>query len=162
MKELNETQLKYISPVGFLSDQLLMNLPCFFIWIAGLVYVFFAKKGMYRFIGFAYVFVIVLLLVGHGKNYYSLGVYPPLFAFGACRLEQYPIAKRRLLRVAFILVPLAIGVFFLPIALPILPPAPLAALYKKLATEKTGVLKWEDLKNHPLPQDFSDMLGWEE
>jgi hypothetical protein len=23
-------------------------------------------------------------------------------------------------------------------------------------------LKWEDLKNHPLPQDFADMLGWEE
>jgi hypothetical protein len=27
---------------------------------------------------------------------------------------------------------------------------------------KTGFLKWEDLKDHPLPQDFSDMLGWEE
>ena len=29
-------------------------------------------------------------------------------------------------------------------------------------TEKTGALKWEDLQNHPLPQDFADMLGWEE
>ena len=29
-------------------------------------------------------------------------------------------------------------------------------------TEKTGTLKWEDLQNHPLPQDFADMLGWEE
>ena len=28
--------------------------------------------------------------------------------------------------------------------------------------EKTGALKWEDLKNHPLPQDFADMLSWEE
>ena len=27
---------------------------------------------------------------------------------------------------------------------------------------KSGALKWEDLKDHPLPQDFSDMLGWEE
>lgn len=27
---------------------------------------------------------------------------------------------------------------------------------------KTGVLKWEDQENHPLPQDFADMLGWEE
>ena len=28
--------------------------------------------------------------------------------------------------------------------------------------ERTGALKWEDLKNHPLPQDFADMLSWEE
>ena len=27
---------------------------------------------------------------------------------------------------------------------------------------ETGALKWEDQKNHPLPQDFADMLGWEE
>ena len=25
-----------------------------------------------------------------------------------------------------------------------------------------GVLKWEDLQNHALPQDFADMLGWRE
>ena len=25
-----------------------------------------------------------------------------------------------------------------------------------------GVLQWEDQQDHPLPQDFSDMLGWEE
>ena len=49
-----------------------------------------------------------------------------------------------------------------PILLPILPPQPLADLYVKMHIEKTGSLKWEDLKNHPLPQDFSDMLGWEE
>jgi len=24
------------------------------------------------------------------------------------------------------------------------------------------VLRWEDQRNHPLPQDFADMLGWEE
>jgi hypothetical protein len=31
-----------------------------------------------------------------------------------------------------------------------------------MGTKNTGALKWEDLKDHPLPQDFSDMLGWEE
>ncbi len=162
MKELQETQLKYIDPVSFLGDQILMNLPCFFIWIAGLAYVFFSKESKYRFIGFAYIFVIILLLAGHGKNYYSLGVYPPLFAFGAYKLEQFTSAKRRVLRYAFILFPVIIGIVFVPIALPLLPPAPLADLYVKLETEKTGALKWEDLHNHPLPQDFSDMLGWDE
>ena len=28
--------------------------------------------------------------------------------------------------------------------------------------EKLGLLRWEDGKNHNLPQDFADMLGWHE
>ena len=28
--------------------------------------------------------------------------------------------------------------------------------------EKLGLLKWNDGKNHQLPQDFADMLGWKE
>lgn len=30
------------------------------------------------------------------------------------------------------------------------------------AFEKYGLLRWEDGKNHNLPQDFADMLGWRE
>jgi len=41
-------------------------------------------------------------------------------------------------------------------------PGKLSAFYKKYKIEKTGLLKWEDQQNHPLPQDFSDMLGWQE
>jgi len=162
MKELQQTQLQYISPLSFLSDQLILILPCCFIWITGLFYLFFSGEGKYRFIGFAYVFVIILLLIGHGKNYYALGAYPVLLAFGSYALEKYTAAKRSVMRYAFIIFPLIIGLPFIPIALPIFPPGQLATLYVKLQTEKTGLLKWEDLKDHPLPQDFSDMLGWEE
>lgn len=160
MNELQQTQLQYINPLSFLSDQLLMNLPCFFIWLAGLFYTLISKQ--YRFIGLAYVFVIILLLIGHGKNYYALGVYPPLFAFGAVALENFTSAIRKWMRYAFLFFVGVTGLTFLPIALPILPPQQLADLYVKMHTEKTGALKWEDLKNHPLPQDFADMLGWEE
>ena len=74
MKELRQTQLQFISPVDFLKDQLLMNLPCFFIWLAGLWFVSFANKGKeYRFIGWTYLMVITLFLITHGKNYYTLG-----------------------------------------------------------------------------------------
>ena len=160
MNELQQYQLQYISPLSFLSDQLLMNLPCFFIWIAGLFYCLFSKQ--YRFIGLSYVFVIILLLIGHGKNYYALGVYPTLFAFGAIELEKLTAVKRKLLRYVFIIFILIIGITFIPLALPILPPQQLADLYVKMHAERTGALKWEDLENHPLPQDFSDMQGWEE
>jgi len=160
MNELQQTQLQYINPVGFLTDQLLLFLPCFFVWLTGLFNTLSSKQ--YRFIGLAYVFVIILLLMGHGKSYYAAGVYPSLFAFGATELEKFTAVKRKYLRHAFVIFAVGFGLFVTPILLPILPPQPLADLYTKMHIEKTGALKWEDLKNHPLPQDFSDMLGWEE
>jgi len=163
MKELQKTQLQYISPVGFLTDQLIMNLPCVFIWITGLCWISFSRKAkQYRFLGWAYLFVIALLLISHGKNYYSLGVYPALFAFGAYRLEQLTLARLKIVRYALIAFAVCIAYIFIPIALPLFEPGKLAAFYEKRQVEKTGALKWEDLKNHPLPQDFADMLGWEE
>lgn len=163
MKELQETQLQYISPMGFLVDQLLMNLPCLFIWITGLLFVSFSrKKNQYRFVGWAYLAVIALLFLGHGKNYYALGAYPILFAFGAYQLEQLTAVRFRFIRYAVVLMAAVIGFVFIPLALPVYEPKTLAAFYEKNHMEKTGALKWEDLKNHPLPQDFADMLGWEE
>ncbi|HMG68116.1 MAG TPA: glycosyltransferase family 39 protein, partial [Chitinophagaceae bacterium] len=163
MQELQKTQLQFISPFEFLEGQLLMNIPCIFIWITGLCYVSFSKDAKkYRFVGLAYSIVIILFLVGHGKNYYALGAYPPLFAFGAYQLERFTSVKRKILRYVFIGVPLILGTLMLPIALPVFPPLQLAAFYEKMHTKKTGALKWEDLKDHPLPQDFADMLGWEE
>jgi len=41
-------------------------------------------------------------------------------------------------------------------------PQAMAASNKKWNLEKLGLLKWEDLQNHPLQQDFADMLGWRE
>lgn len=160
MQELQQTQLQYVNPGDFLKDQVIIFLPCFFIWITGLIFCLLSRQ--FRFIGLAYVFVITLLLIGHGKDYYSLGVYPPLFSFGAVAFERYTAVKRRWLRFACIIFIFIIGISFIPIALPILPPRQLADLYVKLHTEKTGTLKWEDLQNHPLPQDFADMLSWKE
>lgn len=160
MNELQQTQLQYINPSGFLIDQLLLFFPCFFVWLTGFFNTLSSKQ--YRFIGLAYVFVIILLLIGHGKSYYSAGVYPSLFAFGVVSLEKFTATRQKFLRYAFVIFAVGFGLFVVPILLPILPPQPLADLYVKMNIQKTGSLKWEDLKNHPLPQDFSDMLGWEE
>jgi hypothetical protein len=46
--------------------------------------------------------------------------------------------------------------------LPVWEPKKLAAFYQENKLEKIGLLKWEDQRNHPLPQDFADMLGWNE
>lgn len=163
MNELQETQLQYISPLSFLADQLLMNLPTFFIWIAGLYYVFSSPKGKkYSFLGIAYFLLIFILIVMHGKNYYSLGAYPYLFAFGALHLENWVTAKAAFWKYVMVLFAAIIGIILLPMALPIARPARLAAFYKTMQFEKSGLLKWEDLQNHSLPQDFADMIGWKE
>ena len=162
MRELKRTQLQYVSPKGFLIDQVLMNLPCFFIWMAGLYFAIFSENGKYRIFAWAYLFVILLLLYFHGKNYYSAGVYPVLFAFGALQLERFANKHSRVWKYAFVIIPVLIGVPIVPLGLPVAKPSKLASYYKKIHAEKAGVLEWEDLRNHPLPQDFADMLGWKE
>ncbi|MDP4285117.1 MAG: glycosyltransferase family 39 protein [Bacteroidota bacterium] len=163
MKELQRTQLKYINPVSFLADQLLMNLPCVFTWIAGLYFIVFKKAGQkYKSFAWAYLFVILLLLYFHGKNYYSLGIYPVLFAFGAFHLEQFVKSYSRIWKFVFIIIPFALGIPLIQLLLPVAKPESLAAYYKAVHVEKVGFLKWEDQKYHALPQDFGDMLGWKE
>jgi hypothetical protein len=163
MSELRKNQLQYISPAGFLIDQLILILPCVFVWIAGLLFVGFSPAARkYRFIGWSYVFVIVLLLIGHGKNYYSLGVYPVLLAFGACQLERLTAQGFKVLRYAMVLVIAFLAYLFVPLMLPLFKPGSLARFYEKRDLQKTGLLRWEDLRNHALPQDFADMLSWEE
>ena len=163
MKELDQTQLKYISPASFLFDQLLMNLPCVFIWLAGLYFTGISHKGKkYRVYAWAYLFVLILLVALHGKNYYTLGVYPVLLAFGAFHLERFTENRSMIWKYVFVAIPVLLGIALIPLSLPVAKPAALAHYYEKMHAAKSGVLKWEDLRNHPLPQDFADMLGWEE
>lgn len=162
MKELQQFQLQYVDPVGFLVSQILMNWAVVFVWIAGLYFVIFKEKGKYRIFAWAYLFVILILLYFHGKDYYSLGVYPLLFAFGAYHLERFAISHSKIWRYVFIIIPFLLGIPLVPLLLPIAKPKKLATYYKETNMDKTGFLKWEDLKNHPIPQDFADMLGWKE
>ncbi len=163
MKELRETQLQFVSPSDFLKDQVLMHLPYVFIWLGGLIWLLFFRAGKpYRILAWIYLTVITLLIISSGKNYYSLGAYPMLFAAGSVWLENATGYKFKWLRYAYVTVIIALFVLFVPLLLPIWQPGKLADYYKKSGMDKTGTLKWEDLKNHPLPQDFADMLGWKE
>lgn len=164
MELLNKYQLQYVTPTGFLKDQLLMNLPTIYIWITGLGFLLFSKRlQAYRFVGLAFLSVLLILIILHGKNYYALGAYPIVFAFGAYSIERL-ITNRtaRILITVLIFYTVTLGVFLIPLMLPVWKPAKLAGYYQKTGAAKTGLLQWEDLKNHPLPQDFADMLGWQE
>lgn len=155
MKELQETQLKYMNPSGFLIDQLMMYMATLIIWIAGLIW--FIKNKQWRLLAISYFLVIILLILGSGKSYYSAGIYPMLLAAGAVAWEKWT-EKRNWIRYAVTIFIIGITYMILPMLLPIWKPDKLDAFYKKVGIEH----KWEDQKNHELPQDFADMLGWKE
>jgi hypothetical protein len=163
MNELQDEQLKYNSPVDFIISQIMMNLPCLFIWIAGLVHVILGTQGKsFRFIAWTYLFVIVLLIILKGKDYYALGAYPVLFAFGAYHLEKVTSLRLRWTRYLMIIFPFALGLYGMPLIMPLAKPDILVKYYEKTGLNKTGSFKWEDQQMHPLPQDFADMMGWRE
>ena len=140
-----------------------MNLPGFFIWSGGLIWLlFFTSAKPFRMLAYIFLTVIVLFIATNGKSYYSLGAYPMLFAAGGVLLQQLTSVKRYWLRFAAVAIIVVLFIPLIPVLLPVWKPEKLAVYYKKTGFDKTGVLKWEDLQNHPLPQDFSDMLGWEE
>ena len=159
MEELQQTQLQYLDPGDFIKDQLLLLLPVFFVWICGLIWTL--KHPAYRFIGYAYILVLILLIAGKGKSYYSLGAYPMLLAAGAVAIERWTVKYRWVRYVAGIL-PLVLFIPMIPLLLPVWEPGKLAHFYESKGIAGTGALKWEDQHDHPLPQDFADMLGWKE
>ncbi len=161
MEELRRTQLVYNDTTGFLIGQLMMNLVFAFVWITGLLSLFFYKKWKaFRWYGLGSIMVLILLLAGSGKDYYALGIYPILFAFGAVRIEQWSQRWHPVLKVLPILIPSVIGLFIITLGLPVYPPEKLVAYYEKTGIRKALGFKWEDQQNHPLPQDFADMFGW--
>ena len=155
MQELKETQLKHNNKTGFLTDQLMMLLPVTAVWVAGLLWVL--RKKEWRIIGIIYLSVITLLVFGSGKGYYALGAYPMLLAAGGVVWENLS-EKRKWVRYTLAIFIIGLNYLIMPMLLPIWKPEKLAAFYEKIGIEH----KWEDQKNHPLPQDFADMLGWKE
>lgn len=163
MQELEAEQLQFIDGSGFLKEQLLINLANIFTWITGLYFALKARQGSsYRFIGWAYIVVILLLFFLHGKPYYALGAYPILFALGGLQLQKLGTGKKRLLLYVMGLFSLCISLFALPTALPVAKPQWLINYFKSTGLDQTGGFTWEDRQKHPLPQDYADMIGWKE
>jgi hypothetical protein len=163
MHELAESQLQNVHYKDFLLDQVLQNLPALILWFGGLYVLLFHPHGKnYRLVGYTFLICILTLLLLKGKSYYTLGIYPMMIAAGGAYFDT--VLKTNWLRVAVPL--LVIGLFlpFLPLAVPYLS-VPKMVAYCKNIREQMGVetiTRWEDGEVHPLPQDYADMLGWEE
>jgi hypothetical protein len=150
-------------PALFLFQQLLLtNLFAAPIWIVGLFWLFFNKTA--RFLCYAYVLLIAMMIALHAKHYYPADVYPILMAAGG-------VAFERATRCAIVLRPLLIaavvaaGLFFLPFSLPVLS-EPAMLDYSGFVSRALHIAKstmaTERSRTSALPEDWADMHGWPE
>jgi hypothetical protein len=131
------------------------------IWLAGLYFFFFHPDGKrLRILGWLYVVLFAIFVIGNGKAYYLSPVYPVLLAGGSLVLERW--WERRSLRWMKIVYPvlmLALTGLALPLALPVLPVERFVDYEKALGfTPKPE----ERSSLGVLPQGYADEFGWKE
>ena len=142
-----------------LTQMLVMNPLTLPIWLVGLFFFLFAAEGRpYRMLGWVYLAILSVLIVGQSSRPDRLaGAYPMLLAPGA-RIIERTLGPRRALAAAAMGLLVLGGLLTLPIGLPILPPETTA----RYAAVLGGSVQIEQGKRGSLPQYFADRLGWEE
>jgi len=150
-----------ISVWRFLGEQILFLDPVALpVWFGGLVWLFVAKEARrFRFLGFAYAIVMLVIMGLGGKSYYPLPVYTILAAAGGVAFERFAIPAARWLRGAITTLVIAGGIAGLPLAVPVLPVDTLlrysqALPFTRVQTERDATAN--------LSQLYADMFGWPE
>jgi hypothetical protein len=162
MKELSETQLKNVNRIDFLKSQVLFFIGSLPVILSGFYALIFYKPfRKFRVFFWAYVFTLALFLFFKAKDYYAIGLYPVYIAFGSVFLAH--LFKNKLEKIGvpvLILIPVLLFIPLFQIAFPNKSPEYIVKNPEKY--REFGLLRWEDGKNHSLPQDFADMQGWKE
>ena len=163
MQELNDTQLVNVKRANILIDQVLMFTVGSVVWVAGLLWLLFAGKAkQYRVFGILYLVILGIFLLLRGKSYYMAGLYPFLFAAGGVSLERG--LKSIYAKAAMLILVVLLSLPLVPGGIPVWPAEKLAGYFASIPPEMgtEALLRWEDGRMHSLPQDFADMLGWDE
>ncbi len=141
---------------------LILGLISFIVSVIGIVALFTSGRlKSFRILTWVYVGAFAVLFLMHGKAYYLGPVYPAMLAVGALIAERVGTGNWRVaFRAASLIILIAGGIAALPLGVPIFPPKAMANYSTALGmsaanTSNTGrVLR--------LPQDYADMLGWNE
>lgn len=162
MKVLAETQLVNVDRMVFLKEQLFFFIGSLLVILSALYALLFYKPfGKYKLFFFLLIFTLIVFLYFKAKAYYAIGLYPIYIAFGCVFLSEIiKVGWKRYLQPVFILIPLLIFIPMYNLDFPNKSPEYLVKHSEKY--KKLGMLRWEDGKDHHLPQDFADMLGWKE
>ncbi|MEI6884377.1 MAG: glycosyltransferase family 39 protein [Bacteroidota bacterium] len=163
MRALNDIQLVHVNRFAFFSDQIFIATMAALLAIPGILYFSISGKVKeYRPLMLASLLSFLIIALLRGKSYYTIGLFPFWIAAGGVFWETRlkGIAFRILLPASLVLLTIPI----LPMGIPVYN-APKLADYFKGAKQATGFdqeLRWETGKIHSLPQDYADMLGWDE
>jgi hypothetical protein len=163
LSELERTQLVNVDRTAFLIEQLIIPGMASVLTIAGIIHLFTSRKAwQYRFLGITALAVILSLMMMRGKNYYTMGVFPFLMAAGAVSWEM--TLKKTWPRLTLILLLVLLTIPSLPIGIPLYGPEKLVSYFDGLKRDykMDFICRFEDGSIHSLPQDYADMLGWEE
>lgn len=149
-------------PLAYLLQQVLITGLLSWVWIIGLVWLL--TKPAYRFLGFAFLILIAIMIALHGKSYYPANAFPYLIAAGSVVIEQR-IGGLRIVRLAVTAAILVLGMSTAPLVMPVLPEAQLARyqdrLFALLHIPRESIAT-EHHAQPELPSDFADMHGWPE
>ncbi len=161
--ELYETQLVHMDIPLFLFEQIMMPVAGSILTVAGLIFLLRGKNAVrFRFLGFVALFVIVMLMLLKGKSYYTLGVFPFLIAAGALSFDL--MLSRVWIRTALPVMLVILTIPIIPMGIPVYDKEGMIKYFSDL-DEKYGIdlgRRFEDGTIHSLPQDYADMIGWEE
>ncbi len=160
MKALNNTQLVNMTYAGFLINQVKFGVIGILTLASFWALIFYEPYKPYRFIGWTFVVVIVLFTFSRAKGYYALGLYPVLFCLGSVYLEA--VLKKWKAIVIPALIALNILLFLLVVRYVMPFQSPREIIASRESYQELGLLRWEDGRDHSLPQDFADMTGWSE
>jgi hypothetical protein len=161
--ELARTQLVNVDKGAFLIDQLFNPMAASFLTIAGILFLFVSRRvKKFRFLGIISIFIIVVLMLLQGKSYYTQGLFPLLIAAGSVSWEK--LLEKLWAKILFAVILILLTIPMVPIGIPVYKTEKLIGYFKDLEIKygMTFFRRFEDNSIHSLPQDYADMLGWEE
>ncbi|KXX71072.1 glycosyltransferase family 39 protein [Flammeovirga sp. SJP92] len=162
MKELASSQLVNVERMSFLKNQLLFFTGALFVILSALFGLLFSKNfSKFRFLFWSFVFTLGIYTYLKAKDYYAIGLYPIYIALGSVYLFQILDNKLgKVIKPILIALPIFVLILSFDIAFPNKNPEYIIQHQEKY--EALGLLRWEDGRNHEIPQDYADMLGWNE
>src|ERR1700730_645933 len=153
------TKYVMVSPWEYIWQQTLLTHPLATpIWAGGLWFLLRDAEGKkYGVLAWAYLTVLVEMMIWHGKIYYLAPAYVMLLAAGAVWVEQRLVPRFGVWLRPALTVPLLIGgMIAAPLAMPIFPVEATARYTRFWDVQAIHV---ENVKQDELPQLFGDMFG---
>jgi 4-amino-4-deoxy-L-arabinose transferase-like glycosyltransferase len=152
-----------MSPWAFFRECALLVHPFTLpIWLGGLIYLFFSRKGrQFQILGWIWLTVLAILLSTHSKPYYFAPAFLILLPAGAVAVEAF-LARHawNLPKPAYLTVLVLGGILLAPLALPVLPVETFIRYQNWIGLKPSSGERGGG--NVRLPQIYANMFGWQE